>query len=227
MTRNFKFITASFALGTFALGASAAPVTVSSYTVDNHVAINNIVGKDSNVVTPIEQSLIDGLGKAGLYTPTSFFWDAGQEGTIYLENDANITGGQASPDLRFDLGSAKDFAAIYVHYGVRSASAIVAFEEVRVTVDGNLVGTFSGHDTSDSVENFGDIRVLAMDVGAQNGQFVDIEILGGVSGIPAAGGTTWHGLTEVEFDTDPVPEPGSLALLGLGGLAMLRRRRTN
>ncbi len=37
------------------------------------------------------------------------------------------------------------------------------------------------------------------------------------------GDSSWYGLAEIRFDT--VPEPASLALLGLGGLAMIRRRR--
>lgn len=35
----------------------------------------------------------------------------------------------------------------------------------------------------------------------------------------------WAQITGVTFDTAPVPEPGSLALLGLGGLMMIKRRR--
>ena len=39
------------------------------------------------------------------------------------------------------------------------------------------------------------------------------------------GGGDRYGLGEVRFASEVVPEPGSLALLGLGGLALLRRRR--
>ncbi|MFI4861338.1 MAG: PEP-CTERM sorting domain-containing protein [Phycisphaerales bacterium JB063] len=34
-----------------------------------------------------------------------------------------------------------------------------------------------------------------------------------------------HGVDNLSFGQTDVPEPGSLALLGLGGLAILRRRR--
>ena len=35
----------------------------------------------------------------------------------------------------------------------------------------------------------------------------------------------WTMLTEIDFDGTLVPEPGSLALMGLGGLCLLKRRR--
>ncbi len=222
MSRYATLMGATLAAGTLALAANAAPVVVSSYSYDNAGDFNGQAGKDDAAATA--QALSDGLGLSGSYTPGTFFWEAGEEGSIYNMLDADILAGEGLPSITFDLGSPQSFQSIYVHYGVRSGSGIVAPENVEVLVDGTSIGTFSGFDTSSSVENFGDIRVYGFDVGAQNGQSVQLVFTGGIDPNPAFD-NSWHGLTEVVFDTEPVPEPGSLALLALGGLVMARRRR--
>ncbi|MFI4861446.1 MAG: PEP-CTERM sorting domain-containing protein [Phycisphaerales bacterium JB063] len=212
----------TFAACTLGLMATASPVTVSSYSYDNAGDYNGQAGKDDAAATA--QALTDGLGLAGSYTPSTFFWEPGQEGTIYNNFDTSILAGEGLPSITFDFGSVQSFQSVYIHYGVRSASGIVSAENVEVIVDGTSIGTFSGFDTSPSVDNFGDIRVFGFDVGAQSGQSVQLIMTGGTDPNPVFD-QTWHGLTEVVFDTEAVPEPGSLALLGLGGMAMLRRRR--
>jgi hypothetical protein len=59
----------------------------------------------------------------------------------------------------------------------------------------------------------------AFDVsGASGAQFIGIEMLSNHGG-------NRTGLAEVAFTTSPIPEPGSMALLLLGGFGLLRRRR--
>ena len=64
-----------------------------SYTYNNADELTLIHGKDLDGAAET-QALVDGLGKAGDYTPTSNFWAPGQEGTVYLDTHSDIRSGQ-------------------------------------------------------------------------------------------------------------------------------------
>lgn len=215
MKRNINLIAAGLTLGTLTLGVQAAPIAGVSYTYSN-VQAPDFTGKDGPTGSAgAAQALVDGIGQSGVYTPTNFFWEPGQEGTIYSHIGTNV-GTLPQPSATFDLGSVTDLANVNIHYGVRQGSGINAPVSVSVLVDGVSVGTFSDFDNAANADNFGDIRSYQIDLTGQTGQNVTLEFLGDDAG-------SFTGLTEVEFTA--VPEPGSLALLALGGLLIARRRR--
>ena len=220
MTRNLILIAATIASSTFAFGASAA-ITVTSYTYDNAASLNNVSGKDVNAgaLDASIGALTDGLGKAGDYTPSAPFWEPGQEGTIYNHLNASIPG-TPQPEITFNFAGPTDLASVGIHYGMFDSSAVVNYSSVDVLVDGGFVGNFTGFTDSGSVD-VNTIDVLSIDLTGQTGSSVTLQFRGRVW----TNGTVhaWAGLTEVEFIE--VPEPGSLALFGLGGLVMFRRRR--
>ena len=87
-------------------------------------------------------------------------------------------------------------------------TATISTTGITVTLDlganGSVEGTFTSTGAP-SANPFTDLR------------------FGGPSNLSSAGGGAWF--DNITLSTVAVPEPGSLALLGLGGLAMIRRRR--
>jgi hypothetical protein len=56
-------------------------------------------------------------------------------------------------------------------------------------------------------------------------QFQFSETVGNTSGGDPVNGTTYSGLVDYVGGSSPTPEPGTLGILGLGGVMMMRRRR--
>ncbi|MCH8921992.1 MAG: hypothetical protein IIA67_02450 [Planctomycetes bacterium] len=219
MKRRFASTIVLFVVACLAGLSHAAPIGGVTYVYDNLGDLNAVAGKDAP--DGAAQALTDGLGQAGVYTPSGFFWEPGQEGTIYLEDDANILAGQAQPSVTFDLGAVFNLGDLVIHYGERTGSGIVSPLSVDVTVGAVFVDNFGGFDTSDSVENFGDIRSNTISLAGQSGQFVTLDFKGDV--FPGVA-TTWLGLTEIEFNADPIPEPSALLLAACGLLGLLCHR---
>lgn len=205
--------------------ALAGTISVSSYAYNNLGELNQVTGKDAPVGA--QQSLIDELGKADDYTPTSNFWAPGQEGTIFQDDNEDVQVGQPQPSVTFDLGNEVRLDELVVHYGVKISSAVMAPVAVQIDIDSVPIGEFGGFDDSSNASSFGDIRSNTINLTGYVGQVVDMRFLGGLSTNPRAGNVSWLGLTEVEFSGVVVPEPTTL-LIGicsmLLALTMWKRR---
>ena len=234
--RNYSVIVASMATAFVLLcslhsATMAGTIAVSGYTYNNLGDLNAIAGKDAPSGEP--QALIDGQGKAGEYTPGTFFWDAGQEGTIYNEANGDIEAGQPQPSVTFDLGDTYDLGALVVHYGERTPSGVVAPAAVEVLVDGNSLGSFGGFDNTPtsgdavSPDYYGAVRSNTIGLTGASGQFVELRFHGNLHN-PELFSDSWLGLMEVEFNQVAEPATSSMVCLMLatmiaGGLA--RRRK--
>ncbi|XAM01367.1 PEP-CTERM sorting domain-containing protein [Phycisphaeraceae bacterium D3-23] len=105
--------------------------------------------------------------------------------------------------------------------------------DVRVNTDAQGTGSFAGPSQTITLESVlalgGTNSAQAFGLGGGSGRYVQLTFTDNHFGDPAGegvgGGGDRVGIGEVRFATEVVPEPGSLALLGLGGLALLRRRR--
>lgn len=186
--------------------AAGAVISGVSYTYDNLGDLNEVKGKDAPGGAP--QALTDGLGQAGVYTPPKYFWEPGEEGTVYLESNAHV-GTQPQPRLTFDLGSSHDLSQMIVHYCVRTGSGVVSPASVDVSIDGKRIGNFAGFDNTVNSANFGDIRSLAIDLNGHTGKSIRLDVLGNVF---AGASTSWLGLTEVVFLGKAAASPGEPVL---------------
>ena len=194
----------------------AAPLSGVTYT-NNYGSLLGIAGKDAPLGAPM--ALTDGLGQAGVYTPGTFFWSAGEEGTIFRDDAPDD--GTPQPQTVFDLGGEFDLTDLTVHYGVRPGSGVFGPSSVDIYVDGDFAGNFAGFDNSANIDNFGDIRSNTFDLTGLSGESVRLDFLSDQQ---------WLGLTEIEFNGTSVPEPTSVVLWSLvGSLAVgavfWRRRR--
>lgn len=197
-----------------ACSASAAPITVSNADFE--------AGPDNNNATDWNDSAVASvyyLAGEGAYVGNRAM--SIQDGFSSEQVLAGVTaGGYTSFTIDFESGFRDDFF---------TGSADI---EVALIAGGNVIASDTISVTGTGSPNTAAIPFTATQVvlgsldltGLTGSEAVSLRF----SNTTGGGGSPWERtalVDNVSIDATPVPEPGSLALLSLGGLAMLRRRR--
>lgn len=221
--KNIKIYAALAA--TLALGASANAAVLVPTSVVNSPGSQAETGDAGSSLA----SLIDGSGLTGGVTDTGGATHSTTLADFWVTTDPGAGGGDyfvdktAAPlSLDFTLAAASNVGRIIIWgydpgFGADAIENTATAATISFSTDGTNFGsatnvTFSasgGPQTADFSTFTGATQVRV--------EFTD----NGFDGVGLGGDRV--GLGEVRFST--VPEPSSMALLGLGGIALLRRRR--
>lgn len=225
---NKTLFTAFFAAGTMiaAGSASAASVTVVNHSFEDDAAPTNTNVVGQNNITPTGW---DGFGARFVFHPEhpdATAWNGLD--VLSIPGQGNNVAGTQSGSQPGGSGLYQTLSETYVEgveytftlwvggsYESPGGTQTIGFTTGATNLSGSLLASNSvafPAAGNNWVQNSVSYTATALDAG-QN-----IRI---ILGTTDANGTQSFDLAEV----DAVPEPSSLALLGLGGLAMMRRRR--
>ncbi|XAM00103.1 discoidin domain-containing protein [Phycisphaeraceae bacterium D3-23] len=210
------------AIGTGALVASGASAAVVSATVaDVSSEFSALQGADNTVNgSGLDTSNANPL----LWTHDNGFPDGGGSGFFWHSIIHDNTNSADDVFITYDLGSVVDLNSVLIWnfnaVFTGGDETLRSFNQYDLSVSADNV-TFTEIVTDGTLNQAGGTTTEGVQVvnvaGSANGvRYVRIDADSNFGGVVT-------GLSEVRFDV--VPEPGSLALLGLGGLALLRRRR--
>jgi len=152
------------------------------------------------------------------------------EPNMWLSGGNGFGGIDPDPSVTFDLGAVYTISSFHV-WNYNEAPPLLVNRGVKgVSVE---FGTTAGlGSTVPGITEFAIADGLNTYAGEDfssftpfNARFIKFDIASGINVGNWGDGSTFYGLSEVQFDGVLVPEPGSFALLGLGGLALVLRRR--
>ena len=175
----------------------------------------------------INDYIVDGSGLSGGQH------NSGANGVAWLSSGDAFGGEDTDPWVIFDLGATYTINSFHVwNYNesaggglfTRGVNAVtVEYGTTLVGIDtvGGVSGTVAGI-TNFAIAN-GQNTYTGQAFNAFtpfNARYIKFDINSN-----HGGDNNFYGLSEVQFDGVLVPEPGSLALLGFGGLTLIMRRR--
>ena len=204
---------------TIGLGAAAnaailvTPTGVTSSTAgDDLFTSANLINDSGFTVTPtIDTYASTSQNGSSDGTRAWVTTDPGPGGGDYFDD------GPGNPVLTFDLGSAQDLTDfVYWGYNNGGTGNEASVFNLTFSTDNSTFGSLVIFDQSGLALGLGTPATLSLG-STINAQYVRVEMTDNQGGIDRVG------LGEVKFIA--VPEPSSTALLGLGGLALLLRRR--
>ena len=208
MNKSIKTILPLVAFAGLAVSANAAVTSIDFGNGDSQIG---------------EPSHIDGLTLPGAGIWNIMNWSAGNVNTIVTaegptfsigsENVGGWPNGGTDP-LRRDyyLNHATNNPGLVIPWSITGLTAGASYDLILYSNSSGQRGLFKIGAVTAPGDSDGD------------GNFTGVVATGGtISGTFETGGATWGTFAGIQFA--PVPEPSTTALLGLGGLALILRRR--
>ena len=164
------------------------------------------------VISVSDYVISTGVGVLDPNTGTTF-GDSGNQlnDNVTSTSGSNTVGwdynsGTDRPLTTFDLGSAWDVQTIDIY--TRTSNGTITSIDISVSLDDSTYSPVTNYAFSAPTASL-DVSLL------DNARYVRVTTYS----------TDWSMISEVDFNGDAVPEPTTTALLGLGGLALILRRR--
>ncbi|MGB1124851.1 MAG: PEP-CTERM sorting domain-containing protein [Phycisphaeraceae bacterium] len=231
-TTSALTIAALIASPAFAANIAPTGTAALGYTNDFNGATvqRNHIGSDVDNAVVADSRLTDGVTTVTAGTTTVDTWSSG--GTLTYEV-AQVTFGSAVSGIdqvTINLVGFVDGGWFGTPGSNSTASGDLVVPTVQVTTDGGTTWTDVAGVTDDYIAQISSATIggpdalpLATFDFAAQGPVDGIRLIGTPGGTASGGQPGFIGATEITVNQ--IPEPGSLALLGLGGLLVARRRR--